>query len=206
MKLYTVQHHKVWETLEKEGVYFTDEKFICDESFNKSYEWLNQMAQKHNPHWTGLRPVWCWVKRPDLRAYRFISDPDRPKKEKYVLLTLEIPDTQVLVSHFGLWHNVLNGFPVTFNEQEWNDWESKMETYELSHFPYDSQDLPENLRQEIYQSWERILKLNENSFKDFEETYTGEKDDLQAITPCLKKEQVVKVEVFEMINKFNARK
>lgn len=194
MKLYTIQHLKVWETLEKNHKYETDEAFICEENFRQSYEWLNQQAKKLIPQWTASRPVWCWVKKPDLRSYRFIFDTEKPGQEEYVLLTLEVPDQLILLSHFGLWHSVLNGFPVARNQEEETYWDSRLETYELSNIPL-------NLKSEMEKSWENILLLPGQEFSNWNEDYAGDKHDLQAIIPYIEKNMVMDCKKFNMVNK-----
>lgn len=199
MKLYTIQHIKVWETLERHHKYVTDEAFICEENFKQCYEWLNQQAKEKISGWNASRPVWCWVKKPDLRSYRFIFDADKPSQEEYVLLTLEVPDELILLSHFGLWHSVLNGFPVARNEDEDTYWENRLETYELNNLPHD-------LQSDMKKSWENILLLPGEEFAHWSEEYAGDKQDLQAIIPYIQKNMVKDCKKFKMVNKAKTKK
>lgn len=191
MILYTVQHKEVYKQLVKNKRYFTDSKYICFKEFEKAYQWINTKAQEKISSWNTLRPVWCWTKKPDLRSYRFISNPDEPKKQEYVLLTLEVPDSLILLSHFGLWHCVLGNMEVCINEKEGQYWDKKLETYER-----------EDLQEEIEKTWEKIiLRPGETYPKSWSESYSGSPDDLQAIIPYIDISMVSKVREFTMVNK-----
>lgn len=198
MLLYTLQHKSVWETLVKEGEYMTDINYICEPSFIEAYKWLNQVAYKYKPHWFGDRPVWCWTKRPDMRKQKFIFDKDKPLEQDYVILTLEVPEQFILLTHFGLWHSVLNGFPVSLNEPEDNQWDKKLETYEMN-------CLPKHLEQEKQNSWEQII-YNNGFSQTWDEEYVGKQEDLQAIIPSIKLNMLVKTEHVKLINKYKSNK
>lgn len=192
MRVYTVQHKNVVNKLMKKGFYKTDRRFICEKSFSYAYLWMARMAKKYKGWWEP-RPVWAWLKKPDLRSYRFYSNPKEPISRVDYLITLEIPEDEVLVSEFGLWHCVLNDFPVEANKEQevfWKGLEDKKNNKKIS-----VQDF--NKRKE--NSWEQILFLKSSSFDHFEESFIG-KIHLQATLPYIKKEWVVKVDPVKMKN------
>lgn len=198
MKVYTLQHIDVLKTLNKTGVYYTNEAYICEETFKEAYNWLNSMGYKYRPKtWHGTRPVWLWLKRPDMRLYRYISTPNAPKREVQVLLTFDIPESELLISEFGLWHSVLNSFPVAVNEKDSRKWDKILKPYG----GYFSEKVPKTVKAAVLKSWEKILKIKEDSFKNFSKKWIGEELQFQAITPCLKAEYLVKVEKFTIVNK-----
>lgn len=194
MKVYTIQHLKVWEELQKTGQYQTNPQYICEETFQEAYQWLNRMAQKYQG-WQVKRPIWVWTKRPDLRKSRFFQDPAQAAVEPHVLLTLNCPDQQLLLSEFGLWHCVLNYFPVAVNDQQAKSWDKLLEPYGgMVH------KAPLEIIEKMKASWEQILYLNPQSFAHFDKEFCGELE-LQGIIPQINLHQVERVQPFEMVNK-----
>jgi hypothetical protein len=196
MKLYTIQHIEVYKALKKQGFYATNTNYICEENFQEAYDWLAKMARKHKKFDCNGRPIWCWTKRPDMRTYKFISDPSRPKKEKYVLLTLEVPANRVLLSEFGLWHCVLNKSPVVLNSQEDKQWDKLLKPYG----GYIGNKTPQKIIKLMEKSWEKIIFKDSTSFKNFDKKWIG-KVQLQATIDKIDIDQVLKVEYFNLINK-----
>lgn len=194
MRFYTVQHKDVWEHLQKIGEYRTNEKFICEESFLPAYNWLNSQAKKRIKEWNTERPVWLWVKKPDLRTYRFIKNPDEPKVQDYVLIELEIPANEVLISEFGLWHHVLNNSYIAYTKKEDEEFDEQLE-----------KTSSQEIQKKIEQSWEKcIVDESLKCSNKFEEYCLGETS-FQAIVSCLKIDQVVSHKKFKMINTYKNR-
>lgn len=113
MKLWTVQPYNVYEIIQREGVYQCkpelSELLDC-EKFINAYDWISKQMRKRigNPPKGVEYPVWAWYsvegenKRPDMRK-RYMK-----VFEKSVLLEIEIPDTEVLLTDHMNWHIVLN--------------------------------------------------------------------------------------------------
>jgi hypothetical protein len=193
MRLYTIQHKSVVDTLQKKGIYKTNRKFICEPTFKAAYQWLSQMAKKHRG-WQEARPVWAWHQRPDMRNYRFFKDPEGPPSRRDYLITLEVPDELVLLSEFGLWHCVLNNYYVYVNQKQEKAWTKLLKPYND-----DLHKAPKKIHKLKEASWEQILFLNPKSFNKFNKQYTGTIE-LQAILPFLKKEWVVSIKPIKMKN------
>lgn len=114
MKLWTVQPYCVYEVIQKEGVYKCDSsksEFIQEwGGFKEAYDWIcKQMKKRIGNSPKGVEyPVWAWYlyegknKRPDMRHR------DVRVNEKSVLLEVEIPDSEVLLTDEEFWHSVLN--------------------------------------------------------------------------------------------------
>lgn len=114
MKLWTVQPYCVYEVIQKEGVYKCDSsksEFIQEwGGFKEAYDWIYKQMKKRigNPPKGVEYPVWAWYlyegknKRPDMRHR------DVRVNEKSVLLEVEIPDNEVLLTDEEFWHSVLN--------------------------------------------------------------------------------------------------
>lgn len=114
MILWTIQSIKAYESLCEKGVLIAGEDHtIFEPSWDAAYKWLaDQMKIRIGEPPEGVKyPIWAWYqwegkrKRPDMRSHNKISPPG----EKIVLLTIDVPDKQVLLSDFDDWHFVLSG-------------------------------------------------------------------------------------------------
>ena len=145
MILWTIQHRTAYEEMRRTGVLRANSKYIFDESFRESYEWMaDQMKKRIGKPPAGVTlPVWSWYqwegkrKRPDMRSHGRWSDKGVP----IVLLTVDVPDEFVLLSDFDYWHVVLNGGDLIFliddnvvysKEERQKSWE-KIFDYECSY-------------------------------------------------------------------------
>lgn len=89
-----------------------EEYLFCEDDFREAYDWMaEQMTQRIYAAPEGIKhPVWAWYqwdgkhKRPDMRSFRKWSNPGTP----IVLLTVDIPDSEVLLSDFDTWHIVMS--------------------------------------------------------------------------------------------------
>ena len=113
MRLWTIQSKDAFNKMQKTGLLRADEEHLLfDGDLKDSYLWMSdQMSKRIGPPPSGVRfPVWAWYqwegirKRPDMRHHCRGSN----KEEEIVLLTIEVPDDQVLLSDFDYWHFVLN--------------------------------------------------------------------------------------------------
>lgn len=160
MKLWTIQPIEVWKELETTG------RFICniDKSefvsnapiIHNAYDWLvAQMEKRVSPRPKDVTyPVWAWYllnganKKPDFRTNMFRYE----AKVHNVCIELAMDETDVLLSCYEAWHNVLNGW---FFNNETNDeeWEKKDEWFE---------SLRGKEREEVkLASWNNIFVLDE---------------------------------------------
>ncbi|MGF7002547.1 hypothetical protein M2149_000936 [Lachnospiraceae bacterium PFB1-21] len=192
MTLWTIQPKEVWE----KG--FVDDVFRCDsehprvgidryQQFLEAYDWISEeMTKRIGPAPKGVKyPIWAYHtwdgkhKKPDLRQRQ--TEPGT----ECVCLTLDIPDEQILLSDFDLWHMVLGGHycsdkPYTTDEEldkEW-DW--------IEGLP------PKKRKKIIRESWANIFDVAPG-------TNQGNSDGnyIQAVFWELGKEQVKKVQFFK---------
>lgn len=129
MILWTVQHASVLDEIDKHGVYHTDESHLWvkpedDDDINHShyaYLWLcKQMRKRIGDPPNGVTyPIWAMLKqsgkpdgKPDMRSW------GNSAKEPLVRLKLDVPDYDVLVTDFGMWHCVLNYTHLPMSEVE----------------------------------------------------------------------------------------
>ena len=119
MILWSIQHRQAYENMIETGVLRADEKHLLFEGDLKdAYLWMaNQMRERIGYPPDGVVfPVWAWYqwegkrKRPDMRIHGYSSEKGVP----LVLLTLEVPESCVLLSDFDYWHVVLNDGELIF--------------------------------------------------------------------------------------------
>lgn len=149
MILWTIQHIGAWEKAERSGVLRSDARRTWH-SFRQAYRWMAaEMNDQVGPPPRGVRhPVWAWFqyenarqRRPDLRCAEHL-----PRGTSGVLLEFAMPDREVLLSDFDLWHYVLNRWylPATLRECR-----------RIDKLSYDEQ--PRGAEMEA--SWSRIFDL-----------------------------------------------
>ena len=156
MILWTIQPVEVWNLIQDTGVYRCDPdgSTMIEMEFQEKYKWLcGKMTERIGPPPEGVvLPVWAWYRqngkhaKPDLRSERWgYGHGD----EDYTCIELEIPDNQVLLSDFDLWHSVLNNWLISYTEEEDNE----------IHEYYDN--LPSE-EQVIYmeKNWDRIFDVS----------------------------------------------
>lgn len=123
MILWTIQHQCAYENMQKTGVLRADEAHLCDDTFLDAYDWMvSQMKARIGNPPEGVRfPVWAWYqwegkrKRLDMRFHgRGWGEKGNP----IVLLTVEVPESCVLLSDFDYWHHVLNDWDIIFPDRE----------------------------------------------------------------------------------------
>lgn len=175
MKLWTIQHKAAYEEMLRTGVLRDNSAYIFEEFFRDSYDWMVEQMKKRigNPPDGVELPVWAWYqwegvrKRPDMRHHGRSSEKGVP----IVLLTVDVPDDQVLLSDFDYWHVVLNDGELIF--------------------PYDENAVYS--KEERQESWENIFDY-ECTFDDGERTIGLS---TQATMWEIKAEWVLKAEHFE---------
>ena len=150
MILYTIQTAEMYEKLLKEKLLINDGVFLSDfgKDFCRQYKWMaEQMKLRGIKQVLAAKyPFWAWYKysskknKPDLRhAGHAIHG------TKCVCLELAIPDKDVLLSNFDLWHCVLNDMPV-FEESDWD----------YSYVAYKALSIEEQIKIKE-KSWEKIF-------------------------------------------------
>lgn len=104
---YTHQHEDAWKAaLERrylqgdpQYAFSNDEGF---EFFKPAYDWMvEQYEQRIGISLCGNYPVWCWDEFPDLSRGGHIG-----QGNKGVVLTVELPDDQVLASEISFWESL----------------------------------------------------------------------------------------------------
>lgn len=171
MILYTIQPICVYEAICREGEFHSFPIDSPDSELNNwsetfkfkvAYDWVvSQMDRR------GLMrpipnsyPVWayfsvCGTKkpRPDLRYYHFKSV---AKEKRLTLLTLNIPDNEVMLFDYDLW-SVCFSYSYIGTVRASEEFERKCKRHGVS--LYGSSPLPDPLHSELLKSWEILLDL-----------------------------------------------
>ncbi|WP_215192553.1 DUF3841 domain-containing protein [Exiguobacterium sp. s7] len=121
---YTYQHEDAWKIALERGylqgdpryAMFNDEGF---EFFKPAYDWMvEQYEQRIGIPLNGNYPVWCRDEFPDLS-----SDGQIGQGNKGMVLTVELPDDQVLASEVSFWdfvpyHSTFSDTAEAFDHRE----------------------------------------------------------------------------------------
>jgi hypothetical protein len=111
MRLWTILGQPAWEVLNERGSLVCDDETLGDQEFLPAYRWMmSQMQDRIGPPPPGAQlPLWAW-QRYDGRRLKPIARRDwAPRGVKLWRVEFHVPDEQVLLSDFILWHFVLNG-------------------------------------------------------------------------------------------------
>ncbi len=176
MLLWTIQPYCVYELLRLKGIYRCNPElssFLDTEEFVNAYEWISKkMKEKIGNSPEGVKyPVWAYYcvegehKRPDMRKIAFKVD------KKSVLLEIEIPDSDVLLTDHTLWHCTLNdsinykaNYIDDISDEEWERLTEIEEDY------YNSLS-KENQRLYKEKSWEKVICSKKHNLKYVQATF-----------------------------------
>lgn len=173
MRVYTVQHLDAYKQMRKLGYLEGNERFIL-EGVEEPYKWMIFQMKRRIPNYDkDGYPIWVWKRRVNRNEKALFK-----KGTRGVILTLEIPENQILWSDSNSWHSVLNNGPVTDNEKQWEEY------------------IKDEDRYPVVESWEKIFDFN--YFRNADKEWHGEFDEqwIQGVTPRITMEQVQKVTRF----------
>ena len=157
MRLWTFQPIEVYEILKNKGIYRCDPNNNgVDKYLIKSYIWLvSEMEKRIGKRPNGVKlPIWAWHttywkhNKPDLRHVEFKCS------KPCLLMEIEIPDNQVVLTDFDAWHFVLN------------HWYLGKSTCEAEHDKEQAwlDTLTNKQRNiEIIKSWQRVFDISKYS-------------------------------------------
>lgn len=128
MKLWSIQSPEAYAHLQDRGWLSGDPDFEREWGwtpsqawgFKPAYDWMvREMTTRLGPAPDGAQyPVWAWARPP--RPTRSGAPDMRSGRDEgpCILLELEIPPANILLSDHGLWHMVLNGSVAALSEPE----------------------------------------------------------------------------------------
>lgn len=109
MKFYTVQSQGTMKRAREKGVYSSDKKHWFEP---KAYPW---MIEKYNEKLkkSAESLLWLWDKKPNVDGSGWGET-----GKVMELIEVELDEQEVVLSEFGLWHYVLNGWTIQLYENE----------------------------------------------------------------------------------------
>lgn len=167
----TVQHLDAYYKMREQGYLVGDEGRVWKE-FKEPYRWMMKQMVNRIEGYNGLDyPIWVWKRRVNRNESSLL-----PKGTKGVILTLEIPDEQILWSDFNFWHHVLNNWSITGSEEEDIRLDESGEDFRYT--------------------WERIFDFD--WYRNADPEWVGELNEewIQGVTPKITMDMVRKVTRF----------
>lgn len=113
MKIWTFKEQSQFESLKANGELYGDYSKILEtwDHFIEPYNWIKTKIPKMNKDYY---PIWAWTKKPKLSHPLFSNY----KNSQQLLIELEVPDQDCLLSCFSLWHCVLNDMVVCNHDND----------------------------------------------------------------------------------------
>jgi hypothetical protein len=96
-----------------------------------------------------------------------------------VILTLDIPEEDILWSSFDEWHSILYRSPIVYDEAEW--------------FEFEKKDFPKD---EVEATWERLFDYDWLASRPADWKVDEKHEWWQGVTPRIRMDQVKRVERF----------
>ncbi|PEW67905.1 hypothetical protein CN424_27610 [Bacillus cereus] len=112
MIVYTVQHEAAWKDWKKQRYITGDNKWV-NSNLKGPYQWMKHRMKEAIPSYQDEQPIWVWP----TNYY-----PDRNDRcwgktgERFVILTLEVPDCKILWSDYQVWSGLLIEF-ISYQER-----------------------------------------------------------------------------------------
>jgi hypothetical protein len=163
IKLQTLLSSEARNALYREGRIVGDKSRILLEDFKPAYQWMaNKRKEKISSPPDGVEawPVWAWFKKDETGSVN-------PNDEEYEgqdlwLLTFEADPDQVVMSDFGDWHHVLNGWYLP-NRHVADDGLAEDEAFcnelESAGIEWAERPYPQKFWDRVTKSWERIFDV-----------------------------------------------
>lgn len=161
MRLWTIQGIEIYEQLVRDGVtYCTKPSWGDEEVFMYAYHWMAGQMRKRigEPPIEGIEyPLWAWYQYDSAKKNKPPRNQNNVPEGLYVYMEIEMHEDEVLLSDFDEWHSPLNRGPV----RNWKKIWKKMELQDkIAGRSLDFMEYPQELRQEIEDSWEGIFDLD----------------------------------------------
>ena len=204
MIFYTVQPKEIIDKINKDG------KFICDiekseliektnnnDCFYRSYTWLVEKMNKKIENKNNIQfPIWAWYKRNGTNDYPNLNELADKDNLQY-LIKLDVPEKNVVLTDFSIWHAVLNNFPWIDADTD-EEFDKKEKEFNLLH--------GEEYKKAKEKTWETMFvdPINDNKYVQatFWEMTKDMILDIQEIQPSIdlsEIEECIKDEDFEFL-------
>ena len=193
MILWTTQQKEFYDELMRNGVAFCRQLSDLGNDMVLAYRWMADQMRKRigEPPLPEIQyPVWAWYqygsgkwRKPPL-SVEIMSCGDSPSGVE-VMMELDVPDNQALLSDFDLWHIPLN------YSAYWIHRKKNIVKKAEKQFGYRNlEKFPPEVQKMFFKSWEKIFDLRPKH----KSSYTKY---IQATLWWVKKEWVVSTETIE---------
>ena len=165
MKVYTIQRVAFYEELMRDGIVYCNLESHWCRDCRIQYDWMAEQMRKRigEPPSPEIKyPIWVWLQ------YNSRKDPIPPmspkdihrEEDEAVMLELEVPDDEVLLSDLDLWLLPLNSWSIS-GKREDKLLYKELEEHEKIHGKcYQMHEYPPTIRQKIIDTWERVFDLD----------------------------------------------
>ena len=194
MRLWTIQPVDFWEASKGRGLLRADGRRLTHgRDFPLQYRWMREQIGKRLAGYGGKCPVWCWSEKPDMRMTCWAAG-----GTEVVRLEVEVPEERVLVSDFELWHFPLNNGYLSRNKADDEEFDAEVERRTGKEFArWHEEIFPEDLRERLLDSWERIFPDRWGEIEVEEEWHASPPGNrLQAIVEEISVGEVLRAEPF----------
>ncbi|GHO80287.1 hypothetical protein KSD_80580 [Ktedonobacter sp. SOSP1-85] len=204
MLIWTIQSLQVWEKLQQDGFIYGPGPDLINRvteswQWQTAYQWMAEQMERcigKRPK-PNISPLWAWFqwrdvthRKPDLRSSGHLAP-----GTKGVRLACEIPDDQMLLSDFLLWHHALNYGYLSLSQAEEEAFEAELAADGLTYMPLGPLSDPV-FHQRILESWQRIFDLDGVGHPDWLGNQTRDEKAIQATFWQLSLDQIREVTLF----------
>ena len=193
MRLWTIQGIEIFKQLEHDGIAYCAKPLWGDKPiFVYAYKWMSEQMRLRigEPPVDGIDyPMWAWFQYDSAKKRKPPRSPKDIPEGISAYMEIEVPDNEVLLSDFNLWHAPLNQSAII-------DWKhigkdiDKLEKEAGRLLSFD--EYPTEIRDRIEKSWEAIFDLELRN-RDVGRRHKRNRS-IQATFWALKKEHIVSVE------------
>lgn len=201
MRLYTIQSPELFDTLLTEGFVCCNRVSDMAKDWSEAYQWMaDQLTERVGPAPSDTTlPLWAWYQYKSKKRPMPILDPHclGTGVTRGVLMEIDVPDAEVLLSDFSLWHYVLNKWALCSKKDPLQKEIDRIEKDAGEYKYYD--DWPSDVKQEARYRWLRIFDLNHRD--PCYQSRAKRNRAIQAVFWSLKKEYLVHAYSLELKGK-----
>ena len=185
MRFWTSQKIGFYEDLMNNGIAYCNQLgyFAIENDF--AYQWMAEQMRLRigDPPLPQITlPVWAWYQYSSRKKNKPPLSPiDKGHDGREMMMEIEVPDNEVLLSDFMLWHHPLNGWDILTNK--------KLKKKVEEHFFTNFNEKPKEIQELIKDSWIRIFDL-----KTRDREYASQaiwNRSIQATLWCVRKEHLI---------------
>lgn len=150
--------------LQRDGHLLPDPSTLTDEDYRYPYEWMGAEMERRLPAplpGTPAWPMWAWV-----RFNGFDVPPPHNRQDDHLVLTLDLPVSEVLLSELGSWEHVLTNCYLEDQRIGWDkasvEWEAFYSKVDMAGLEQYMPRYPDALQRELEASWVRAFDVQDS--------------------------------------------